>query len=519
MHKRLLTTLVFILLIAPSLLLAQERLTETYVSPDERLTLRYPEGWVVNTEEEGITLLATSEGVIDTISDTIASGEAALALVFSDSDPSPEPGLFDGGTPNAIVRRAIELISEDSNNVGRFTEPQRTTLHGRPGARSSGTISGNDVLLIGLGMGENVFMLAFGVTASGELERFEPKMVAILESINYLPAALEFDLNTLQTITPDNADQLEPLWTTTPHIGIVYAVAISPDGQLIASSGADGEIYLLSTVNGDAVRTLSGHTAGVEQVLFSPDGETLASLSSDGSFRLWDVATGEQRLVFGHDEALFYMAYSPGGRWIAYSSYVQNRETFETESSTVWLADAQDERERSITTLESDLFVNSVAFSPNGDVLMFSASNDQDPEARQISVWLWDIERNQAIDSWVREGNPVDVFFTPTGRPYATMNDIAEPNDLLVWDVEENYVQHRLTGFDDLAYHVVLNTEGTILGAASYDGTVRLWDMASGGELAALEHDSDAYGVAFSNDSRMVATSDGIGNVMLWGIQ
>jgi WD40 repeat protein len=325
-------------------------------------------------------------------------------------------------------------------------------------------------------------------------------------------------LSALSTITPENADALEPLWTETPHQGLVYGVAISPDGRTVASCGLDGEIFLLDAANGEIIREFSGHTESVEQVLFSPDGETLASLSSDGSFRLWDVATGDEQLVFDHNEPLFYMAFSPGGRWIAYSSYVNNPESSTTESSTVWLVDSQDERERAIITLEDTLFVNSVAFSPDSDQLLFSASNDQDPDARQTNVWLWDIERDQEIDSWIQEGNPVDVFFTPTGRPYATMNDIRDPNDLLVWDVSENYIQHRLTGFDDLTYHVVLNLEGTIMGAASYDGTVRLWKFDDGEELAVLEHEGAAYGVALSDDGRLVATSDDLGNVVLWGV-
>jgi len=401
--------------------------------------------------------------------------------------------------------------------VGRFTEPVRFTLDGREGARAAGRVEENDVLLIAYEVEQDVYGIAIGVTASGELERFEGKLVAILETINYLPETPpDIDLTALQTITPENAGQLQELWTVRPHSGTVYAVAISPDGRMVASCGADSNIVLLDTATGEELRTISGHSAAVEQVLFSPDGELLASLSEDGTLRLWEVATRQQQQVFSHDEALFYMAYS--GRWIAYSTYVQNRESLETESSTVWLADVQDRQNREIMTLENNLFINSVAFDPTGNILMFSASDDSDPEARQIRVWQWDIERNREVDTASREGNPVDVFFTPDGRPYATMNDTGHPNDLLVWDVAENYIQHRLTGFSELAYHVVLNTEGTIMGAASYDGTVRLWALDSGDELAVLEHDGGAYGVAFSDDGKLVATSDDQGNVVLWGI-
>ncbi len=513
--KRLLLMLMVFIAI-PSLLLAQESLTETYVSPDERLTLRYPEGWIVNTEDEGITLIATSEGMVDAIDDAVPVGEAAMALLFSDNDPTDEQ-LFESETPSAILSRFVELIGESGD--ARFTEPVRYMLAGLEGARATGRLDSNEVLVIALDLGDGVFEVAIAVTASGEMDRFEGKMIAILESVNYLPLVEpNVELDTMAIITPENAEQLAQLWTVTPHVGLVYSVAISPDGSTIASGGVDGEIYLLDATDGAVIQTLSGHTSGVEQVLFSPEGDALASLSSDGSFRLWDVATGDERLVFEHDEPLFYMAYSPGGRFIAFSSYTQDPETFETASSTVWLVDTQDERERSIIKLEDDLFVNSVAFSPDSNELLFSASNDQDPDKQQTNVWLWDIERDQEIDSWAQDGNPVDVFFTPAGRMYTTMNDTSDPNDLLLWDVTENYIQERLTGFGDLTYHVVLNAAGTIMGAASYDGTVRLWAFDNLEEVAVLRHEGGAYGVALSDDGRLLATSDDLGNVVLWGV-
>jgi WD40 repeat protein len=509
------------LLLWPSLLLAQGDLTQTFASEDERMTLRYPEGWFALTESDGFTIIATREDLADFSGDVqLPSGEAALALIFSDNPPDSDQDLFVGDTPSEIMSRVLDVLRETNEEVGRFSNPEALVISDNDAARIEGDIGGNDVVIFVMDLGNDLYNLMIGVTAPDELEKFEPKFLAIAASINYAPPPPPptIDLAGLATITLDNADQLEMLWQSEGHVGTVTSVDISPDSSLVASSGNDTTIGLWNAATGEQQAILTGHTDIVGQVLFTPDGETLVSLSDDQTLRLWDVATGENTLTIEKDEPLFYMAVSPGGRWVAFITYVLDPETFAAESSTVWLLDIQTGQDRIITTLPAAMFVNSVAFDSESDILMFSASNDQDTDARQTITWLWDIERNRETSSEEREGNPVDVFFAPGERPYVVMNDLRDPNDLLVWDVSENYIQYRLSGIGDLTYHVVLNPEGTIMGSASYDGNVSLWNFENGNLLTALRHEGGAYGVVFSDDGKLVATSDDFGLVYLWGI-
>jgi WD40 repeat protein len=113
----------------------------------------------------------------------------------------------------------------------------------------------------------------------------------------------------------------------------LYHVAFSPDGSQIAASGNDNLIRVWRTA--EAFRTghpvypeplvLSGHdgTAGtfralVWEVAFSPDGLLLASAGGDGTIRLWDTGTGELLSVkFSHPGGATSLAFRGDGLALA----------------------------------------------------------------------------------------------------------------------------------------------------------------------------------------------------------
>jgi WD40 repeat protein len=76
--------------------------------------------------------------------------------------------------------------------------------------------------------------------------------------------------------------------TLTGHQNYVYTVAWSPDGQALASGGADSTIRLWRH-DGMPITTLTGHSDWVQSVAWSPDGQTLASASLDGTVLLWNL--------------------------------------------------------------------------------------------------------------------------------------------------------------------------------------------------------------------------------------
>jgi WD40 repeat protein len=67
------------------------------------------------------------------------------------------------------------------------------------------------------------------------------------------------------------------------------ALALHPDGNVLASGGAGRTIYLWDSAAGRELAHWEAHDAAVTALAFSPDGRTLASGSEDGTIKLWDL--------------------------------------------------------------------------------------------------------------------------------------------------------------------------------------------------------------------------------------
>ena len=87
--------------------------------------------------------------------------------------------------------------------------------------------------------------------------------------------------------------------------GFASSLSCSPDGELLAT-GHGGRIHLWQLPSARLRTTLPGGTSSVRSLAFFPDSKTLASSNDSGEVKLWDVATGQERITFrlGHALAL-----------------------------------------------------------------------------------------------------------------------------------------------------------------------------------------------------------------------
>lgn len=73
---------------------------------------------------------------------------------------------------------------------------------------------------------------------------------------------------------------------------IVWAVAWSPDGTMVATANDDKRIRVYRASDGTLLQTLFGAGRAVWSVAWSPDGTLIAGGSADNSIRLYDARSG-----------------------------------------------------------------------------------------------------------------------------------------------------------------------------------------------------------------------------------
>ncbi|HEV2582646.1 MAG TPA: hypothetical protein VGT44_17440, partial [Ktedonobacteraceae bacterium] len=73
------------------------------------------------------------------------------------------------------------------------------------------------------------------------------------------------------------------------HEGWVRALAWSPDGKRIASTGEDKAVQVWDAARGRLIHTHRGHADWVNSLSWSLDGRRVASISKDAVIQVWDA--------------------------------------------------------------------------------------------------------------------------------------------------------------------------------------------------------------------------------------
>lgn len=130
------------------------------------------------------------------------------------------------------------------------------------------------------------------------------------------------------------------------------------------------------------------------------------------------------------------------------------------------------------------------------------------------SVGLWSMESDEVL--WL-DGHAAAVktaIFIGANRAASGGDDFA----IEVWDLETATGQ-RLEGHKGQVAALAASPDGAQLASASWDGSVGLWNLADGSNIAMLEgHGGVVNDVAYSPDGTLVYSASADGTIRVWDV-